>query len=83
MVIVFVYIPPDSMNDLKEIFEEVRSIKENHGEKLIIIGDMNARIGDFQNPGIDELLLNNVSTATRNSNDLGINQQGKALIKEI
>lgn len=57
--------------DLEKLESQIQII---NAEDLIIIGDMNGRIGDRQNVEIDE------SVRIRKSKDIVINSNGKALL---
>jgi hypothetical protein len=69
----FVYLSPSCMVTLFEIFERL-DLDNNH---CIVIGDMNARIGNYQSPSIME---DNISISnTRNSKDKVVNSRGRML----
>jgi len=66
----FTYLPPSIGNDSLDFINE----KYNESENWLLIGDLNARIGKFNN------YLSTGEQIDRNSKDLTINTRGKALI---
>jgi len=66
--ILFCYIPPSSTTELTTIFKHVKS------DNFIVIGDINARISDFQT----KHSLNNIK---RSSKDTHLNTKGREIIK--
>lgn len=78
----FVYIPPESSNKLKSLFEKVEEIKENRAEKIMIIGDLNARIGSFENPDPNAISDSSYEPRRCTKNPIK-NNQSKLFIKEI
>lgn len=44
-ILTFVNIPPESTEKLKYMFETIKLINSDRNKKLIIMGDLNARIG--------------------------------------
>jgi hypothetical protein len=70
--IVFAYIPPSSNTKLSSLF----SILDKSISNSLVIGDLNARIGNFQTQAI-------IGHTTRNSEDATVNPRGRDLIKCI
>jgi hypothetical protein len=74
--ICFVYISPNSNLTFQEAFDDI-DIDENH---CIILGDMNARIGPYQNVGI---MVNPTQDNTRPSKDKIVNTRGRNLVRYL
>lgn len=70
--ITFVYISPSCQVKVNELFSHINSFSDS----CIIIGDLNSRIGDYQNIS----LCQNHETQVRTTKDLFVNTKGKELI---
>lgn len=77
-MVVFAYLSPAQGNDtIGQMFDDIKKYTKNN-EAMIIVGDLNARIGTFEN-----IFTESPEGCNRQSKDLNINKRGTLLIDRI